>query len=91
MIIALKLYRSCRSRPSVTITANAAGGERVSVAWKTDYTAREWYHYPYQPRIWGVYPNNDMAKRLIRFAFDGETQDYNWFLQNLPHWGGLPA
>lgn len=71
------------------ITANAGDGRSVSVAWETGYNPREWYHYTYQPTIWQVYPNNEMAKRLICFAFDGETQDYSWFLQNLPHWGGL--
>lgn len=73
-----------------TITANHGDGERVSVDWKP-YTPREWYHYTYQPTIWEVYPTNEMAQRLIRFAFHGEDQDYNWFLQNLSHWGGLPA
>ncbi|MBP2238688.1 hypothetical protein J2Z31_005229 [Sinorhizobium kostiense] len=74
-----------------TITANAGDGKSVSVAWESGYNPREWYHYTYQPTIWQVYPNNEMAKRLIRFAFDGETQDYSWFLQNLSHWGGLPT
>lgn len=74
-----------------TITSNAGDGERISVEWKPDFDTREWYHYTYQPTIWEVYPTNEMAQRLIRFAFCGEVQDYAWFLQNLPHWGGLPA
>ncbi len=74
-----------------TITANAGDGERISVAWEPGLDAREWYHYTYQPTIWEVYPTNEMAQRLIRFAFYSEAQDYAWFLQNLSHWGGLPA
>ena len=74
-----------------TITANAGDGERVSVDWQTDYAPREWYHYTYQPTIWEVYPTNEMAQRLIRFAFMDEPQDYDWFLRNMSHWGGLPA
>jgi hypothetical protein len=74
-----------------TITSNPGDGERISVEWKPDYGAREWYHYTYQPTIWEVYPTNEMAQRLIRFAFYREVQDYAWFLQNLSHWGGLPA
>ncbi len=74
-----------------TITANAGDGERVSVDWQAGYSAREWYHYTYQPTIWEVYPTNEMAQRLIRFAFMDEPQDYDWFLRNMSHWGGLPA
>jgi len=74
-----------------TITANAGDGARVSVDWQTDFAPREWYHYTYQPTIWEVYPTNEMAQRLIRFAFTDEPQDYDWFLRNMSHWGGLPA
>jgi hypothetical protein len=74
-----------------TITANDNDGERVSVTWDPPAQPREWYHYTYQPTIWEVYPTNEMARRLIRFAFLGEAQDHDWFLENLSHWGGLPA
>lgn len=69
-----------------TITANGGDGERVSVAWEPTTPPREWYHYTYQPTIWEVYPTNEMAAALIRFAFHAETQDYEWFLQK---WGRL--
>jgi hypothetical protein len=72
-----------------TITANDGEGDRVSVAWEAEYTPREWYHYTYQPTIWQVYPTTEMAERLIRFTFDGEPQDQDWFLANLKHWGAL--
>lgn len=74
-----------------TITANGGDGERISVAWETGRVPREWYHYTYQPTIWEVYPTNEMAQRLIRFAFGGAAQDYHWFVDNLSSWGGLPA
>lgn len=74
-----------------TIISNAGDGERISVKWESEFGAREWYHYTYQPTIWEVYPTNELAQRLIRFAFHSEMQDYAWFLQNLPQWGGLPA
>ena len=74
-----------------TITSNAGDGRRISVEWEPDFSAREWYHYTYQPTIWEVYPTNEMSQRLVRFAFYGDAQDYTWFLQNLSHWGGLPA
>lgn len=74
-----------------TVTVNPGTGERVSVKWDTKFSPREWYHYTYQPTIWEVYPSSEMARRLIRFAFYGEAQDYAWFQQNLPRWSGLPA
>lgn len=73
------------------ITANAGDGERVSVDWQTDYAPREWYHYTYQPTIWEVHPTNEMAQRLIRFAFFGEPQDYDWFLRHMSRWKALPS
>lgn len=72
-----------------TITANPEDGERVSVAWQTGYRPREWYHYTYQPTIWEVYPDKEMARRLIAFAFVGAGQDYDWFLANLTNWKDL--
>lgn len=74
-----------------TVTANPGTGEQVSVAWEDGYPPREWYFYTYQPTIWEVYPTNEMAQRLIGFAFGDAPQDHDWFLQNLPRWGGLSA
>lgn len=69
-----------------TITANPGDGERVSVDWEAGYQPREWYHYTYQPTIWEVYPDKEMARRLIAFAFRGAAQDYDWFLANMSNW-----
>jgi len=69
------------------IVANPGDGARVTVDWQPRLKPpREWYHYTYQPTIWEVYPTNEMARRLIRFAFHGDAQDHDWFRQNLPHW-----
>lgn len=72
-----------------TITAKHDDGQGVDVEWDAPSEPREWYHYTYQPMIWEVYPSNEMAQRLIRFAFHREPQDYAWFLENLPQWSGL--
>jgi len=74
-----------------TISGNPGDGTRVSVDWQTGYQPREWYHYTYQPTIWEVYPDKDMARRLIAFAFEGAEQDYDWFLANLSNWRDLAA
>jgi hypothetical protein len=68
------------------ITSEAGTGEQVSVKWDEPSQDREWYHYTYQPTVWEVYPEQEMARRLIAFAFDGDNQDYEWFLANLRNW-----
>lgn len=74
-----------------TITGNPGDGTRITVDWQPGYTAREWYHYTYQPTIWEVYPDKEMARRLIAFAFHGADQDYEWFMANLSSWKDVAA
>jgi hypothetical protein len=74
-----------------TIAANSGNGERITVDWERGYRPREWYHYTYQPTIWEVYPDKEMARRLIAFAFGGAGQDYGWFLANMSNWRDLAA
>lgn len=78
---------SCMAIKAIgTITANPGNGESISVDWEEGFAPREWYHYTYQPTIWEVYSDKEMARRLIAFAFNGEEQDYDWFLANLSNW-----
>lgn len=63
-----------------TIREASADGETVGVDWERDPRPRDWYFYTYQPTIWQVTPAKEMARRLIRFAFDEEAQDIAWFL-----------
>ena len=73
-----------------TITRNHGDGETISVDWEKNYAPKEWYNYTYQPTVWEVYPNKEMSRRLIAFAFEGVPQDHDWFLKNLKVWGGQP-
>lgn len=78
---------SCMAIKAIgTIVENLGDGARIRVDWQTGFEQREWYHYTYQPTIWEVYPNKEMARRLIAFAFGGADQDYAWFLANLSNW-----
>ena len=81
---------SCMAIKAIgTIKGNTGDGARIRVDWEQGYEPREWYHYTYQPTIWEVYPNKEMARRLIAFAFEGADQDYDWFLANLSNWKDL--
>ena len=68
-----------------TITSNPDDGERVTVAWDTDFKPRDWYFYTYRRTIWEVRAGDPMADALIAFAFNDQPQDYELFLQN-PFW-----
>jgi hypothetical protein len=74
-----------------TITHNPGNGTSVSVDWQAEDRPREWYFYTYQPTIWEVYPDKEMARRLIAFAFEGADQDYDWFMANLSRWREIAA
>jgi hypothetical protein len=78
---------SCMAIKAIgTIAENLSDGARIQVDWDEGFEQREWYHYTYQPTIWEVYPNKEMARRLIAFAFEGAAQDYDWFLANMSNW-----
>lgn len=62
-----------------TVTANRDDGHTIEVEWDTSFTPKEWYFYTGQQTIWKLQRNNDQAQRLIAFAFQGQTQDYDWF------------
>lgn len=70
-----------RIKAAGVVTANPGDGRRVEVAWTPQPAPRDWYFYTSQTTIWRVTPEKEAARRLIAFAFDGEPQDYAWFLQ----------
>lgn len=72
-----------------TITANPGDGERVMVDWDPPFEPREWYHYTYQPTIWEVYPEKELARHMIAFAFAGQPQDVEWVMSKLSNWRDL--
>lgn len=72
-----------------TITANSGDGERVMVDWDAPFEPREWYHYTYQPTIWEVYPEKELARHMIAFAFAGQPQDIEWVMSKLSNWRDL--
>ena len=63
-----------------TVQENLGDGRRLIVSWDPNKPARDWYFYTNRETIWRVEAGNEMAERLIAFAFDGEPQDYHWFL-----------
>lgn len=69
-----------------TITANLGDGQTVEVDWRELDPPREWYFYTYRTTVARARLEDDnMARKLVAFAFDGAEQDYAHFLRH-PYW-----
>lgn len=63
-----------------TITRNHGDGRTVDVEWDLlPGEPRSWYFYTGRATVWRLRKDQDLARRLIRFAFYGEPQDYDYF------------
>jgi 5-methylcytosine-specific restriction enzyme B len=67
-------------RATGTVLKNLGDGRRVEVEWDKRGTDRAWYFYTNRGTVWRLNPTEPAAQQLIRFAFDGEKQDYAYFL-----------
>jgi 5-methylcytosine-specific restriction protein B len=71
-----------------TIVSNPGDGCRVEVEWDAPLTTpRAWYFYTGRSTVWRLRKEDEFARRLIRFAFGGEEQDYKFFISK---WWGEP-
>ncbi len=69
-----------------TVTANCRDGLTVEVNWRELDPPREWYLYTYRTTVVRArYEDDDMARQLVAFTFEGADQDYAQFLSH-PHW-----
>jgi 5-methylcytosine-specific restriction enzyme B len=69
-----------------TITENMNDGRHIRVDWKKVEQPREWYFFTYQKSVWRVLPGDWTSDALIAFAFEGNPQNINRFLDS-PYWG----
>lgn len=64
-----------------TITANRGDGLTVEVDWQECDPPKDWYFYTYRTTVARArVEDDDMARRLVAFTFDGANQDYGYFL-----------
>ena len=72
-----------------TVTENLGDGRVLKVDWQPMFDQpREWFFYTNRSTIWNPLSNptdKECADRLIRFAFEGEGQDIDYF-RNQPFW-----
>ncbi len=75
-----------RIKATGTISANHNNGRGVDVAWQALDPPRDWYFYTYRTSISRArLEEDDMARRLVAFTFEGAEQDHAHFLK-APHW-----
>lgn len=69
-----------------TITSNQGDGKTVKVEWEELDPPREWFFYTYRTTVARArFEDDDMARQLVGFAFEGEDQDIGRFLSH-SHW-----
>jgi 5-methylcytosine-specific restriction protein B len=69
-----------------TITGNKGDGKIVNVLWEEVDPPREWFFYTYRTTIARArFEDDDMARQLVAFAFDGQDQNIDGFLAH-PYW-----
>lgn len=69
-----------------TITRNHQDGRTVDVDWVVLPEGNDWYFYTYRKTVTRArVEDDDLARRLVAFAFDGAKQDYAFFLAQ-PYW-----
>lgn len=69
-----------------TVTGNHGDGRTVDVAWEPLAEPREWYFYTYRATITRArVEDEELARRLVAFTFDGGQQDYAFFMAQ-PYW-----
>ena len=69
-----------------TVKENMGDGRNLAVEWTPVEPPRKWYFFTNLKTIWEVKPGSSLfGDRLIRFTFDGEDQDIDWF-RNVGYW-----
>lgn len=71
-----------------TVVRNRGDGRIVEVEWEPRSEPRDWYFYTARPTVWHLRKDQEYAKRLIRFAFYDEPQDFTFFADKW--WGTSP-
>jgi 5-methylcytosine-specific restriction protein B len=64
-----------------TVVRNRGDGRHLEVEWEKKTAPRDWYFYTSRATVWHVLKDNDVARRLIRFAFFNEPQEYALFMK----------
>lgn len=77
---------SCmRIKATGTVIERTEDGQSVTVEWHPPGDPRDWYFYTYWITIVESNVDDELARRLIRFTFGNQRQDYEFWLRQ-PYW-----
>ncbi len=63
-----------------TVKENPGDGRRLIIDWTRLHAPREWYFFTNRRTVWRIQPGESRNKDdLIRFTFEGQQQDINYF------------
>lgn len=68
-----------------TITENLGDSKTVRVDWVRLDPPLDWFFYTYRVTVVEADPTDDLARRLILFAFGGAKQDYSFWINDVPY------
>ncbi|MFB7145810.1 AAA family ATPase [Agrobacterium deltaense] len=68
-----------------TITENLRDGKTVKVDWEVLDPPREWLFYTYRVTVVEADSSDELARRLILFAFANGKQDYDFWINEVPY------
>ena len=67
------------------ITENLRDGKSIKVDWQPLNPPRDWFFYTYRVTVVEADRSDELARRLILFAFANAKQDYDYWLKEVPH------
>ena len=77
---------SCmRIKATGTVTEATTDGRTVKVDWRPLDEPKDWYFYTYRVTVVEAEASDQLARRLIQFAFGDHKQDYEFWLRQ-PYW-----
>ena len=77
-----KIVSAMRVIATGTVTKSTEDGRKIEVEWKPFLHPRDWYFFVYLKRLVKMNKSKRDAQELIGFAFEGEDQDFDYWLNS---------
>ena len=71
-----------RIKATGTVTKSTMDGRKVEVEWRPLSRPRDWYFFVYRKRLVKMDTSKIESQKLIKFAFEDEDQDFDYWLSS---------
>lgn len=71
-----------RVKATGIVTKSTVDGRKVEVDWTPYLAYRDWYFFVYRKRLVKMDTSKKDVQRLIKFAFEGKEQDFDYWLNS---------